>query len=156
MGKCLWLAVALALLSPAVSGAQPRRDADRRRGAERAERIARVIADCERRTDEFLRAVERARQRDRRENRASVRDDDLTRAASRMERALNRIRDSWNRDRDFNRTRGHVGTATSAGQDVNRILRRHRLSSYVEREWAAIRNELNNLADVFDERPIRW
>jgi|WetSurMetagenome_2_1015567.scaffolds.fasta_scaffold43260_2 hypothetical protein len=145
------LAMAVLLLSPVAANAQRRRglDRDRIRDA-RSERIAGVIRDCEDRTDEFLRAVERAWGTERHVG------DQLDRDASRLERAMNRIRDSWNRDRDYNRTRGLVGTATGAGRDINRTLHRHRIAPRVEREWGAIRDELNQLAEIFDQPKIRW
>jgi hypothetical protein len=149
MKKCLLFIAALALLWPAAAQAQGGRSRDRdARG--RDERIARVIRDCEERTNDFLRAVERAWGRDRHSG------DELDRAASRLERALNHVRDSWNRDRDYRRTRSSIGAATDAGRDVNRILRRHRIASRVEREWDAIRTELNNLAETFEQPRIRW
>src|ERR1035437_5276068 len=86
--KYVLLVVALVLLLPATSGAQRSRD----RGSDRRERIARVIADCEQRTNEFQRAVQRAREHSR------SREDDLERDATRLERALNKIRESWNRE----------------------------------------------------------
>ncbi len=145
--KALPVVMALALLWPAVAKAQPGRG----RGPEgRDERIARVIRDCEERTNDFLRAVEHAWGTDRHTG------DRLDREAARLEQALNRIRDSWNRDRDYRRTRGYVGTAVDAGRQVNRILRDHRLGPRVQREWGAIRNELNNLAEVFEQPRIRW
>lgn len=155
MKKVAWLILALALLLPAVSQAQRGRDRDRYADRDsdrraRFERIARVIADCEERTNDFKRAVQGARERTR------YREDDLGRDASRLERALNRIRDSWNREHDPQRTRAFLGDAISVGRDINRSLNRHELRRHVQREWEAIRSELNNLADVFGERPIRW
>ncbi len=146
--------LALAVLWPAVVNAQPPRPRlpppPPGSFAQRDERIARVIRDCEDRTNDFLRATERAWGRDRHTN------DVLDRNAARLERALNRIRDSWNRDRDYRRTRGNVGAAISAGREVNRIMRTHRLAPRLEQEWVAIRNELNNLAEVFEQPRIRW
>jgi hypothetical protein len=148
MRRYLPLVVVLAMLWPAVAKAQPPRG----RGGQddRSQRIARVIADCEGRTNDFLRAVERAWGRDRHNG------DELDRSAARLERALNRIRDSWNREHDYRRTRSNIGPAIDAGREINRILSHHRLGTHVEREWGAIRSELNNLADVFEQPRIRW
>jgi hypothetical protein len=148
MKKYVLLVIALTLLWPAVAKAQPRRG--RMGRDDQGERIARVIRDCEQRTNDFLQAVERAWGRERHSG------DELDRGAVRLERALNRVRDSWNRDHDYRRTRGSVGAATDAGRDINRLLRRHRLNSRVEREWMAIRTELDNLAEVFQQPRIRW
>jgi hypothetical protein len=141
------MVMALALLWPVVAKAQPRQG----RGPEgRDERISRVIRDCEQRTDEFLRAVERAWGHDRHQG------DPLDRNASQLEQALNHVRDTWNRDHDYRRARGYVGSAIDAGRRVNRLLPRHRLGPHVEKEWAAIRNELDHLAEAFDQPRIRW
>jgi hypothetical protein len=148
MRKYLLLVGALVLLLPVVANAQ-RHDRDGRRD-ERGERIGRVIRDCEDRTNDFQRAVARSWGRERHS------DDELDRSAAQLERSLNRIRDSWNRDHDYERTRRNVVAAIDAGRDINRILRRHRMGSRVEREWGAIKNELNNLAEVFEQPRIRW
>jgi hypothetical protein len=154
MRKYLPLVVALVLLWPVVANAQPRRDRDYRdhrdRRDDRSERIERVIGDCEARTNDFRQAVDRGWGRDRHNN------DELDRSAAKLERALNRIRDSWNRDRDYRRTSRNVGAATDTGRDIDRILRRHRLGPHVEREWDAIKTELDNLAEVFEQPRIRW
>ena len=147
------MAAALAILLPAIALAQGRRETGMQRG-ERTERISRVITDCEQRTNEFHRAIERALERS--EFRGTLRQDSLNRDAGRLERELNRIRESWNRDHDPVRTRRFVGAAISAGRDINRSMAHHRLSPYVQTEWGAIRSELNNLAEVFDQPRIRW
>jgi hypothetical protein len=138
----------LAVLWPAVAKAQQPRG--RVGQDERDQRVARVINDCEQRTNEFLRAVERAWGPDRHNG------DELDRSAARLEQALNRIRNSWDRNHDYRRTRSNVGAAIDASRRVNRILSHHRLGPRVEQEWRAIRNELDNLAEVFEQSRIRW
>ena len=147
MRKFLPLLMALAVLWPAAAQAQPQRGRDR---GDRRERIGRVIADCEERTNAFLTAVQRAWGRE------SHSEDELDRNAAKLERALNRIRDGWNRDHDYNRTRANVGAALEAGRQINRTLARHRMRTRVADEWQAIRSELNNLAEVFEQPPIKW
>ena len=148
MKRYLFAAVVLLLALPAIAAAQTHRDRGGR--DDRSERIARTIRDCEDRTNDFLRAVERSWGRERHNG------DALDRDAQRLERSLNRIRDSWNRDHDYDRTRRNVGAAIDAGRDINRMLPQHRLGSQLDREWGAIKSELNNLAEVFDQPRIRW
>jgi hypothetical protein len=148
MKRFVPLFMAVMLLIPVMAQAQRHRDRDRR--DDRSERIGRVIRDCEDRTDDFLRAVQRSWGRERHSG------DELDRSAAQLERSLNRVRDAWNRDHDYERTRRNVGAAIAAGREVNRILRRHRLGSRVEREWGPIKNELNNLAEGFEQPKIRW
>jgi hypothetical protein len=150
MKKFLLVFVSVVLLWPAVASAQS--TAGRATGPnDKVERVARVIRDCEVRTNDFRQAVERAWGRTRRSN-----NDELDRSAVRLERALNRVRDAWNRDQDFRRARGYVGAAIEAGKGVNRALSRHRLSSRLSPEWKAIKAELMNLAEIFEQPPIRW
>jgi hypothetical protein len=129
------------------AGGRNNRDNQR---ADRHERIGQVIKDCEQRTNEFLRAVDKAWGRDRQKN------DKLDRNAEKLERAMNQVRDSWNRNRNFDRTRSKVNAALSAGQNINKTLQHHRLNQHVLREWEAIRAELDHLADVFEYSPTRW
>lgn len=152
MKRYLPLVAALTLLWPAIVQAQHRDDRDDRYRDDRhrGERIDRVIRDCEDRTDDFLRAVDRSWGRERHYH------DELDREAARLERALNRIRESWNRDRDYRRTRINVGAAIDAGKGVNRILRYHRFRERLRDEWEGIRRELNNLAEAFEQPRIRW
>ena len=147
MRRYLPLIAMLALLLPVVAKAQSR---GRNSRDDRSERIDRVVRDCEQRTNEFLRAVESAWGRERHNN------DELDRNAAKLERALNRVRDSWNRDHNYGRTRGNIGAALNAGRDINRTLAHHRLNQRVLREWGAIRTELDNLAQVFEMPRIRW
>ena len=72
------IVMALALVWPVVAKAQPRRGGPQGRD----ERIARVIKDCEQRTDDFLRAVERAWGRDRHEGDPLDRDAAAARAGA--------------------------------------------------------------------------
>jgi hypothetical protein len=149
-------AIAVALLLPVGLNAQgygrgpdDRRDLEERRG-----RVAGIIGDLQRRTEEFKGALRRALDRSPMEG--THREDELNRDASKLEHATNRLRDSWNADRDFERSRRHLADALAAGQDINRTMSRHRLRGQVQHEWEGVRRELNRLAEVFREPPIRW
>ena len=147
--------IAVALLLPLGLNAQGyQRDRDRRDQDERRGRVARIIADLERRTNEFHGALRRAI--DRSPLDGTHREDELNRDASKLEHAANRLRESWNAERDFERSRRHLAVALSAGQDINHTMSRHRLRGHVQREWDDVRRELNQLAEVFREPPIRW
>jgi hypothetical protein len=152
------VAIAAALLLPVGLNAQgyprDRRVGDRHDQDERRGRVAGIIADLERRTNEFKDALHRALEHSRLDG--TRREDELNRDASRLEHAANRLRESWNADRDFERSRRNLAVAISAGQDIQRTMARHRLRTNVQREWGAVRHELNLLAEVFREPPIRW
>jgi len=85
-----------------------------------------------------------------------MRMEDLNRHAARLERAMNAVKDSWRSHRDPGRTRRFVSEAVATGQDINRTMVRARLHPNIERQWVAIRMELNRLAEAFDLPRIRW
>ncbi len=152
MKKCASLAIAVVLL-PGILPAQHRYGSPPR-GPERAGNISRVIADCEARTNEFKRSLRMALDRSSLNN--TRREDELNRDASRLEQAMNRVRESWNREHDPPRTRRSVGDAIAVGQSINRTMVRRRLNPDVQRQWDIVRGELNRLAEVFELPKIRW
>ena len=144
--KSLVLTAALAAILPGVAPAQPRYD--------RGRDIARVIADCEERTNQFRRSFRYAL--DRSAYRDSMREDELNRHADRLERSMNRVRESWNRERNPSKTRHLVSEALMTSQEINRAILRGRLHPEVQKQWFTVRSELNHLAEVFDLAKIRW
>jgi hypothetical protein len=142
-------AIAVALLLPGVLAAQ-------RYGPPPGggERIGRVIADCEERTNQFRRSLRAALDRSALNN--TAREDELNRDAGRLERAMNGTRESWNGEHNAPRTRRFVSEAITAGQDINRTMVRRRLGGDVQRQWDFVRQELNRLAEVFELPRIRW
>lgn len=150
MKKYVWTSMAVALLLPGILAAQrdyPPRD---RRGPD----ISRVVADCEERTNQFRVSLRAAL--DRSGLSGSQREDQLNVDALRLERAMNKVREAWNREHDPGRTRHFVDDAISAGQDINRTMVRRRLNPDVQRQWDAVRGELNRLAEAFELPRIRW
>ena len=136
----------LGAIFPGVAPAQPRYN--------RGRDIARVIADCEERTNQLRMSFRYAR--DRNGYRDSMREEELNRHADRLERVMNRVRESWNRERNPDRTRSFVSDALATSEDINRAFMRGRLHPQIERQWFAVRAELNRLADFFDLPRIRW
>ena len=153
MKTYLPVAIAVALM-PGILPAQPRQGGPPPGAIERRGNISRVIADCEDRTNDFKRSLRMAL--DRSALNDTQREDELNRDASRLERAMNRVRESWNLEHDPSRTRRSVGEAISAGQDINRTMVRRRLNPDVQRQWDIVRGELNRLAEVFELPRIRW
>ncbi len=158
MKKLLVMAISAAVLVPALAGAQYRDRYDRHhrrdRDDDRVGRISGVVADCERRTDDFRQALRRALNDSRLDG--TRREDELNESAGRLAHAMDRLRDSWNEDHDVDRSRRNVRTAIMAGRDINRTLSRHALRGHIRREWEDLREELNRLAEVFGEPEIRW
>lgn len=149
------VAVVLALSGVIAARTQrPGRPQDRGRPDERVGRISGVVADLERRTDEFQTALRRETGRG--DRRGPGREDQLNRDAAQLARAMDRLRESWNGDHDPARSRRNAAAAISAGRSLNRTLARHRLRGTIQREWTAVRDELNRLAEAFDQPKIRW
>ena len=152
MKKCLWTSMAVAVLIPGILAAQPRRDYPPRGG--RGMDIARVVQDCEERTNQFRVSLRAAL--DRSALNGTQREDQLNVDAMRLERSMNMVREAWNRERDVGRTRHFVSDAIAVGQDINRTMVRRRLNPGVQRQWDAVRSELNRLAEAFELPRIRW
>ena len=76
--------------------------------------------------------------------------------ADRLENAMDRVGDSWNRDHNAQKTKGYVSAAIAVSQDINRTMVNWHLDQQVEQEWAAVRGEINRLAQVFRLPSIRW
>jgi hypothetical protein len=142
--------MAVALLLPGVLPAQRGYPPRGGRGPD----ISRVVADCEERSNQFRVSLRAAL--DRSGFNGTQREDQLNVDAQRMERSMNRVREAWNREHDPGRTRQFVSDAIAAGQDINRTMVRRRLNPDVQRQWEAVRMELNRLAEAFELPRIRW
>jgi hypothetical protein len=150
MKKYVWMSMAVALLLPGMVAAQPGyppRDA-------RIANISRVVVDCQDRVIQFRSALRAAL--DRSALNGTRREDQLNVDAERLERAMDRVREAWNREHDPPKTRHFVSDAIAVGQDINRTMVRRRLNPDVQRQWDAVRGELNRLAEAFELPRIRW
>jgi hypothetical protein len=152
MKMYLWTSMAVALLLPGILAAQPQRGYPPRDG--RTANISRVVADCQDRVIQFRSSLRAAL--DRSALNGTRREDQLNTDAERLVRAMDRVREAWNREHDPPKTRHFVDEATSAGRDINRTMVARRLNPDVQRQWDAVRNELNRLAEAFELPRIRW
>ena len=156
MKKLLLLALATALLVPATLLAQrhDRRDRDDRDDHGRTGRISGVIVDLDRRATEFRGALARALDHSRMDG--TRREDRLNDDAKKLDRAVSRLRDSWNSDHDVQRSKRNVSAAIDAARSINSAMERHAVHGHVQGEWDALKHELNRVAEAFDEPRIRW
>jgi hypothetical protein len=167
MRKHCVLAIAAALLLPASLQAQ-HYDRDRDRRHDRRDwsrwrqwddrethmgRLAAIISDCENRSDDFASALRRALDRSRLDG--TYREHRLNSDARRLQRAMDRLRDSWNKDRDPYASRSNVRMAISAGRSIESGLPRFYGRRHIESEWRVLRAELNRLAEAFDVSGLR-
>jgi hypothetical protein len=147
------------LLLPEAGSAQPRRDRisnDRGGGLHglNFEEITRVINDCERRTNSFKRTLDKALAREN-VRAGQGREDQLNRNAQRLEDAMDRVGDSWNKDKSYDRTRSNVRAAVGFANDINNAMRSWNMGDNAERDWAAVRGQLNILAAKFNTPRVR-
>jgi hypothetical protein len=117
------------------------------------EETTRIINDCERRTNAFKGILRHAINESRLDH--SRREEQLNRDAVRLENAMD-VGDSWNRDHNPAKTRRFVAEAIAVSQGINKTMIRWHLNPEAEREWDAVRAELNRLAETFGLRKIRW
>lgn len=116
--------------------------------------ITRTINDCEERTDKFVRTLRRAL-RDSSLN-GTNREDDLNRSSKELERSMDRVGRSWNREKDVSKTRQHVRAAISDARNIDITMRNRRLGGDAEREWRAVRIQVDLLARAFSLPSVRW
>ncbi|HUA59630.1 MAG TPA: hypothetical protein VML19_12805 [Verrucomicrobiae bacterium] len=147
--KVLRLAVLPGLLAVAVV-ALPRPATAQGRG----ERIARVVADCDARVDEFQHMFRRALEHS--GYRGTLRQVDLDRHADELSHAMGRVREAWNRERDPGRTRHFVEEAINVSRAINRVMNENRFYPELHRKWSIVRDEINRLAEAFDLPRLRW
>jgi hypothetical protein len=115
--------------------------------------VERTIKRLEQRSDEFRKIVDR--QLDRSRINGSRREDRINEEIKQLENALDDLRDEFNRRDRFEETRRHVERAMRESDEVNAIFRRANLGPQAEREWAAIRADLNALARIYNLRQLR-
>jgi hypothetical protein len=150
MKKYVWASLAVVVLLPGILAAQPGyppRDG-------RIANISRVVTDCQDRVIQFRSSLRAAL--DRSALNGTRREDQLNVDAERLVRAMDRVREAWNREHDPPKTRHFVSDAIAAGQDINRTMVSRRLNPDVQRQWDAVRGELNRLAEAFELPRIRW
>jgi hypothetical protein len=118
------------------------------------EETTRIINDCERRTNDFKGILRHALAESRLDH--SGREKQLNRAAERLEDVMDHVGDSWNRDQNPAETRKFVAEAIAVSRDINKAMIKWHLNPEAEREWDAVRAELNRLAETFSLQKIRW
>jgi hypothetical protein len=125
-----------------------------RRGGAQVNETTQIINDCVRRANTFKKTLDRALARDN-VRAGQAREDQLNRDASRLADQLNKVGDSWNRDHSLDRTREHVHGAIALANDINVAMRSWNMGGDAESQWAAVRTELNRLAQKFGLPRIR-
>ena len=68
---------------------------------------------------------------------------------------MDKVGDSWNKDHSLDGTRDHVRGAIALANDINVAMRNWNMGGDAENEWAAVRAELNRLAQKFNLPGVR-
>jgi hypothetical protein len=129
---------------------------DRHRGERQwqFDETTRIINDCEKRTDAFKVILRQALNESPLDH--SGREKQLNRDADRLENAMDHVGDSWNRDHNPGKTRRYAAEAIAVSRDINKTMIKWHLNPEAEKEWDAVRSELNRLAETFGLQQIRW
>ena len=122
--------------------------------AGRVDETTRIINDCERRTNTFKKTLDKALARNN-VRAGQGRENQLNRDASNLENALDKVGDSWNRDHSLDKTRASVRAAIGFANDISVSMRSWNMGGDAESEWAALRAELNRLAQTFNLPRVR-
>ncbi len=141
------IAVLLASLTSVVTAAD-------RKGGANIQETTNTINDCEKRTNKFRKTLDKALARDN-VRAGQGREDQLNNDANRLENQLDKVGDSWNKNHSIDQTRQHVSVAIAIANDINKAMRNWKMGGDAESEWAAIRGELNRLAQTFGVPKIR-
>lgn len=150
--KTLLLALFTLTVAPIVCDAQIRgRNVG---GGAKIDETTRIINDCERRTNDFKKTLDRALAHGN-VRAGQGREDQLNREASQLENAMDKVGDSWNKDHNMNKTRNYVTAAIAVANDINVSMRTWNMGGDAEQQWAAVRGELNQLARNFGVREVK-
>jgi hypothetical protein len=115
--------------------------------------VERIIKRVETRSDSFARLVDRSLDRGALDGTRA--EDRINDQIKDLERALDELRSEFDRSDGWRATRSEVQMVLRESDEINHIVRNRRLSSRIEREWAAVRSDLNRLAGIYDLPRLR-
>ena len=119
----------------------------RRNNLSRAQ-IDRLIRNVEERVDRFVVQFDYALDNSRLNN--TRREDNLNRRARDLEAATDELRREFDRNDSRRENIQEVRKCLNIASDINVAMRSRRLNAASERNWAAVRNELNALARAYN------
>lgn len=115
--------------------------------------VDRVIERVEDRSDAFVKLVDRSLDRSRLDG--SRTEDNLNRQVKQLEKALDELRREFDRRQAWVETKSQVQAVVNQADEINAWIRRSRTTPDIERQWAALRRDINTLADVYNIRRLR-
>lgn len=111
-------------------------------------RVSGIITKLENSSDKFRRDFDRAMDNSRRNNTNA--EDQYNDNVRDFENSLDELRREFNRTRSWWETRNEVQNVINDGQNVNQMMNQISFRRTLERQWNAMRNDLNTLADTYD------
>lgn len=123
----------------------------RRNNLSRAQ-IDRLIKNVEERVDRFVVQFDYALDNSRLNN--TQREDNLNQRARDLEAATDELRREFDRNDSKRENSAEVRKCLNIASDINVAMKNRRLNAASERNWAAVRNELNALARAYNLPPI--
>lgn len=115
--------------------------------------VERIIKRVEDRSDSFQKLVDRTLDRSRLDG--TRREDNINEQVKQLERALDGLRSDFDRRDQWRETHNEVRAVLNQADEVGRIVRRFRFTNQVQRSWAALRADLNTLANIYDLPRLR-
>jgi hypothetical protein len=106
-----------------------------------------IIHNAETRSDFFVTEFDRSLDHSRLNG--SAREDQLNRRAKDLEGAFDNLRRRFDRTESYWATKAEVARCLNIATDINAAMRSHSFGPVTERNWAALRIELNTLARVY-------
>ena len=84
-------------------------------------------------------------------------EDRVKRRADDLHDDAEKLKDEFHDKKDKNnpKVREKVDRTLASGADINRIMVEHRFTDKLQREWSALRADLNGLAGVYDLAPLQ-
>jgi peptidoglycan hydrolase CwlO-like protein len=110
--------------------------------------VDRIIKRVETRSDDFKKIVDKSL--DRSVLDGTKKEDNINEQIKEFEKALDHLRSEFDRQQEWRETRSQVKDVLKESDEVNAIIRIGRFGATIEREWAAIRADLNRLAGIYE------
>jgi hypothetical protein len=110
--------------------------------------VDRIIKRVEDRSDDFKKIVDKSL--DRSVLDGTKKEDNINEQVKEFEKALDRLRSEFDRQQEWRETRSQVKDVLKESDEINALVRRRQFGPVIEKEWAAIRSDLNRLAGIYD------
>lgn len=109
--------------------------------------VDRVIKNVEVRTDRFVDQFDKSLDNSRLDG--SRREDELNKKARQLETAVDELRREFDRNDSWTENKNEVRNCLNLAKEINTAMKKRKLSSATEKNWAAVRAELNLLARAY-------